>query len=1237
MKKHLCLLILLIFTISTNAFELQVSVTNETCPGNGNLQFSVIGQEPNTIISFAVYLLPNTTTPVITTNNSNVNVQVAGNYLVVASQLINGVTTTDEANVVVLSTYINPQIGLSGQPIVCGTDGVITVNGVSGNLANYQLLSGPITSSYQSSNVFTGLPAGSYVVRAIDNCGNTDIASIILNIATLNLTIADAEIGLNAIQDCGFVDVTHTINGTIQTNYYPLTIQTTFQLPGGGTSVSNQVITSGNEFELQVPVNAQNVSLGYTIQITTACGNQIVDSNNVISAQFDVVAIDKQETCGVLEANFSISNGKPPYTINFLTSPSGFNPVLSNVDHPGPFLVDEITYSNIPTGSYTAQVTDSCGDTKTVSFIAFIEEQIVNFTSTPDGCSGFGDFCASVSNPQVTITNAILLTGPTGFTYPYNASAFISGEEFCMQNVPVGNYSVQITDECGNVVTKEITFESGIVEEPSIGQRPSCELGEAAVIIASATSEIISIEIVEAPSSFAFTLPYNVNFNIASNGNFYMNSLPAGFYKFKIITNCGFNGEKEIALTGYSITSTTINEPEEICGGFNLTFNQVSNGVFGDSFFLQKYNLSTNTWEHPITGADYNPLTDIPNSTNSLLVQNTTPNLNISGGSGQYRILKTFFTLNNGLSSSFRCLSEIGQFVFEGGPKFIDAYTFPCANNTQEVVIIAEGLEPLKYRIVEKNGAPFIVDNGTQNSFPNLSPGLYKFEFEDVCGFIRGRLVDITILSTPNITADNLCPNEDGTLEVQGISFIDYKWYKQNNPSVTLSSTNILNFPSFNPVTNSGIYVVEMTSTNSNSCINQTIQYEIKASDYTPNAGLDVNHSYCAVNQLINLDTLLSNPHDSNGVWTDSNGNVLSNTTVNLSNLGTYVYNYSVSSVLCSVIDTAVITINLDSVLVAPIITAPSAICRGTDIQISITPIAGAIYLWDGPNGFTASVHNPVITDFDTLKDGIYSLTVSATGCNYPTSQITLSSKPSPDFIIDGVTEICSGQQEELAVNPQNFNLNDVTYQWSFNGQILTNQTQSSINTNGFGTYQVEVNYNGCIVFKEIIVSEEINAFDVNLVQSCSGNTYVINVLNSQDFPNASYVWSGPNSFVSNEQNVSIPNNSTGIYNVEVTDENGCYANESISVTNIPCEISNLVTLNNDGTNDTFDLSGYEVKKLSIYNRYGKLVYEKDNYLNEWMGQNENGKLLPDSTYFYVIQYKTENSQNKTGWILLMH
>ena len=71
--------------------------------------------------------------------------------------------------------------------------------------------------------------------------------------------------------------------------------------------------------------------------------------------------------------------------------------------------------------------------------------------------------------------------------------------------------------------------------------------------------------------------------------------------------------------------------------------------------------------------------------------------------------------------------------------------------------------------------------------------------------------------------------------------------------------------------------------------------------------------------------------------------------------------------------------------------------------------------------------------------------------------------------------------------------------------------------------------------------------------------------------------------------------------------------------------------------NDYLDLNGYNVKKLSIYNRYGRLVYEKDDYIDEWKGQNFDGKLLPATTYFYVIDYATEGENKKMGWIYISY
>ena len=78
------------------------------------------------------------------------------------------------------------------------------------------------------------------------------------------------------------------------------------------------------------------------------------------------------------------------------------------------------------------------------------------------------------------------------------------------------------------------------------------------------------------------------------------------------------------------------------------------------------------------------------------------------------------------------------------------------------------------------------------------------------------------------------------------------------------------------------------------------------------------------------------------------------------------------------------------------------------------------------------------------------------------------------------------------------------------------------------------------------------------------------------------------------------------------------------------------ISPNGDGLNDFLDLTNYNVERLKIYNRLGKLVYKAGKYQKEWHGQSESGnKLLPSGTYFYVM----ENILNDTytGWIYLIY
>jgi gliding motility-associated-like protein len=73
-------------------------------------------------------------------------------------------------------------------------------------------------------------------------------------------------------------------------------------------------------------------------------------------------------------------------------------------------------------------------------------------------------------------------------------------------------------------------------------------------------------------------------------------------------------------------------------------------------------------------------------------------------------------------------------------------------------------------------------------------------------------------------------------------------------------------------------------------------------------------------------------------------------------------------------------------------------------------------------------------------------------------------------------------------------------------------------------------------------------------------------------------------------------------------------------------------TPNGDGINDLFvitALDNFDQVELFVYNRYGNLVYESQQYENDWDGtSSKNGMELPDGTYYYVIQLDGEAQRN---------
>jgi len=1385
------------------AFTLDVTPTPQTCLGNGSLAFAVTGNDPAASMDYAVYLLPNTTTPVTIVTAQTVGGLVAGNYMVVATQSLAGQSNTATDTVSIANNIVPLAYTLSSTKVRCGSDGKITVSVTSGIAASYEILSGPVTVAPQASPVFSALPAGVYQIRVHDNCGEAVVVTYTLVQANTGLSISPVVFSGGEMPDCNTITVGHNIAVTSPSFeiYFPLTCQITILPPGGGApQVITQVINGITQNSVALTRNIPfyyGQQYTYNVKVTDACGN-IYSRNGIIVNRTLIAGVEQSvEGCGdntfVIKPEYYVG----PVTINFTTVPAGFDPVAFNPDHPT-FDVDTITYGNaatnpVPNGTYVFTLTDACGHSVIKEFVVDDPEVTPQVIPSVDGCATTGEL--TIEFPGRNIISVIITAAPATYPAPlaHDVSELIEGDSFFMDGLPLGDYTVVITDSCGGVYEED--FELAPTASPlTISQYPGCQEGFGSVRISSAGSAITTAEIIVAPETFTEEVPFGVNANIAANGRLYMNALPEGVYVFSVADDCGALTEQQVVVDGYNIALNDVDLTPN-CNSFNLNLHHTSNGNNLQTFWLQRYDAIAGVWEHPISGANYAEGAT-PNTNTAYLLNNNSNNINIAS-TGQFRVIKMFYTWGNGSPANFRCIEEIYDFEFDGNPVITDAYSFPCAGGLTEVLIVAEGVPPLTYRITTKNNQPFVVENGTSNHFTGLEPATYNFQVTDFCGNLRNIQFDINALDPIEITADGFCEGEASSLSVEEFSFLTYQWWRAGAPGMILSTTGSLNFPSFNSATQAGIYFVSITSPVVGSCINQVLQYEVLP-NVLPNAGNDNSLSICNNGGVIDLDSYLSAPHTTGGVWTDTDnsgaltanefntagvaegtyrftykvtaacdledeavvtvelkdipgtpvigpvaavcegtsiqlsaasvagasyswtgpGNftsslqnpVLSNTTVNQSGNyslaitvngcvssvatvavsivsapvagadsslsfcndgqqidledhlsvphtaggvwtdadttgaltgsifntvgiegGTYHFTYKVTSP-CGQDDEATITIELKARPIAPVIAPVASVCEGNAIQFSVTAIANATYQWTGPNNFTSTEKDPLLSNATTALNGIYSLVATVNGCTAPVATVNVTVNAMPVFTVGGTTSFCEGQSTVLNVVPGNFPLAGVAYAWYHNDILLPGVNESVVEVFETGNYRVEVTNNGCMASREVPVTQSTGMFTVQLDAGCRNTEYVITITDLDEIDGAGFVWTGPEGYYHIGEEAVITNLAAGEYFVEVTNAEGCSENASIVVDNTSCFIPRGISPNNDGYNNSFDLSNLDVKHIKIFNRYGLEVYEKDNYINEWHGQSYRGE-LPTGTYFYVLTLSA--GKKVTGWVYL--
>ncbi|WP_178984200.1 choice-of-anchor J domain-containing protein [Winogradskyella helgolandensis] len=174
-----------------------------------------------------------------------------------------------------------------------------------------------------------------------------------------------------------------------------------------------------------------------------------------------------------------------------------------------------------------------------------------------------------------------------------------------------------------------------------------------------------------------------------------------------------------------------------------------------------------------------------------------------------------------------------------------------------------------------------------------------------------------------------------------------------------------------------------------------------------------------------------------------------------------------------------------------------------------------------------------------------------------------------------------------------------------------------------------------------------LDVIEVGVEGECNDSDYILTaspINNSYTIEEANYTWMDANGNVVGQNSEVFNVSDYASQNPEVTvplqfsvtvDFGGCSVTTSYTTERLSCrDIPRGISPDGNGKNDTFDLSGYGVKELNIFNRHGVEVYNfNGTYTNQWYGQTNNGDDLPDGTYFYTIH--KEDGSSLTGWVFI--
>ncbi|UHG92685.1 gliding motility-associated C-terminal domain-containing protein [Spirosoma oryzicola] len=302
---------------------------------------------------------------------------------------------------------------------------------------------------------------------------------------------------------------------------------------------------------------------------------------------------------------------------------------------------------------------------------------------------------------------------------------------------------------------------------------------------------------------------------------------------------------------------------------------------------------------------------------------------------------------------------------------------------------------------------------------------------------------------------------------------------------------------------------------------------------------------------------------------------------------------------------------------------------------MALTGSGGISYSWQKDGQLLSGITDPTYT---ATTAGVYSLTATDTyGCTGTASDFVLEQIPPVTVTLDSIADMCGTNVPMVALqgSPPGGEYAGVGVAESeFNAQ-----------TAGVGNHVVTYTVKaapecpGTVATRRAIVAPVPTIQLTDSLITYKGNTFTFNPVYTGN-PNQ-FQWVS-STYLDNDHaaNPTITNILDDItYTIAIQNSSGCEAKDTIHVTVFErVWVPDAFTPNGDGMNDVLRLPGIEAfpdAVVTIFNRWGEVVYLSKNGYKQPFDGTSNGNALPTGVYPYTLR-PIPNKPSIEGRLLLL-